>query len=51
MHTFVKVVNGYNIKHWSLGNVYYIIEKGKWLFEHKDLEMVEDYANTIRNEK
>lgn len=48
-HSLVKIVNGYHILHWSLGEVYYIIDKndnGKWICKDMDLKVVEEYAAT-----
>lgn len=49
MHGLVKVVNGHDILHWSLGGVYYITDKKNyriWVCENKDLKVVEEYARS-----
>lgn len=44
MHTFIKHVNGYTIRHWTLVDVFYIQEGEKWIVEDKDLDAVIDFA-------
>ncbi|MEK4006406.1 hypothetical protein [Paenibacillus sp. FSL H3-0333] len=50
MHSDVNIVNGYQMLHWTLGDVYYITDKkdsGVWLCEDKDKAVVEEYAKTL----
>lgn len=45
MHTLIKTVNGHQIRYWSLGDTYYVTDKqGNWLYEHKDLDNVEEWT-------
>lgn len=34
MHTFIKHVNGYTIRHWTLGDVFYIQEGEEWIITY-----------------
>ncbi|MNZ96468.1 hypothetical protein D3C78_1156610 [compost metagenome] len=47
-HTLVKEVNGFKIKHWSLGNIFYIPYGSDWIVENHDLQVVENVAKSIK---
>ncbi|MCG7317657.1 hypothetical protein MHL86_10475 [Brevibacillus laterosporus] len=44
VHTFIQEVNGYKIKHWTLGDVYYIQGGSDWIIEDKDLSKVIEFV-------
>lgn len=50
-HTFINIVNGYKIRHWGLGDIYYISDGLNWSFEHKSLQVVEKHARTLLKTK
>ncbi|WP_336788384.1 hypothetical protein [Paenibacillus sp. MMO-177] len=49
MHTFIKVINGYKIKYWSFGDVYYIPMSADWIYEDKELSKVEEFAKSLKS--
>ena len=46
-HTFVKVVNGYEIRYWSMGDVYYIADGLDWHMQSKSLKSIEEQAEML----
>jgi len=46
-HTFIKVVNGYEIRYWSMGDVYYIADGLDWHIQSKSLKSIEEQAEML----